>query len=114
MSVLESILPFLSYVCSETHIFSGGGDFACIYQARGSGRIFVAFGCPDVGLDWCFWFLNCIGLLMFVEVRIVFILRCLGFVIMMCREVCSFDILRCLELGIGFVMMRCLDLELIS
>jgi len=38
---LESILPFLCYVCSETHIFSGGGDFACIYQARGSGRIFV-------------------------------------------------------------------------
>ena len=46
--------------------------------------------------------------------RIVFILRCLGFVIMMCREVCSFDILRCLELWIGFVMLRCLDLELIS
>ena len=53
MSFAESILPFLSYVCSETHIFSGGGDFACIYQARGSGRIFVVFGCPDVGLDWC-------------------------------------------------------------
>ena len=38
----------------------------------------------------------------------------IGFVIMMCREVCSFDILRCLELWIGFVVMRCLDLELIS
>ena len=119
MSVSELILPFLSYVCSETHIFSGGGDFACIYQARGSGRIFVAFGCPEVGLDWCFWFLNWIGLLMFVEVRIVFILRCLKGSDRICyhdvsRGLDSIDILRCLELWIGFVMMRCLDLELIS
>ena len=30
------------------------------------------------------------------------------------RGLDSFDILRCLELWIGFVMMRCLDLELIS
>ena len=89
MSFAGSILPFLSYVCSETHIFSGGGDFACIYQARGSGRIFVVFGCPEVGLDWCFWLLNWIGYdcggsnYIYLEVSEVRI----GIVIVTCLEV---------------------------
>ena len=34
--------------------FSGGVDFACIYEARGSKRFFVVFGGPAVGWDWCF------------------------------------------------------------